>query len=268
MKASNPRSVRVIVPLLCGVALLPLAATTRAQIALVDNELTTASIFFSTSTALLLTTNLTVSPSANTLLVVVTFRNASNISEAPTTLNWTNATTTNTLTLIVQKASKATTGRASAIYYCYNPTSGFGYNISGKLSGQSGAGGGSSSSGALVAYIEGVDTNIAHRTVIELWNTWDWNNSNAWGWDFPWMAMAAARIGETQIAVDALMDDSPENQYDNRGVCNGWYLPGNGGLLYAVAMMAAGWDGSSGRAPGFSSAGSWTVKWEGLNTAP
>ena len=116
--------------------------------------------------------------------------------------------------------------------------------------------------------IEGVDTNIAHSTVLETWNAWDWNSSSAWGWDFPWMAMAAARTGEPEIAIDALMDNSPANQYDTRGVCNGWYLPGNGGLLYAVAMMAAGWDGSSGWAPGFPNDGSWTVKWEGLNKAP
>jgi hypothetical protein len=73
--------------------------------------------------------------------------------------------------------------------------------------------------------IEGGDTNIAHSTVLELWDTWDWNNSNDWGWDFPWMAMAAARTGETQIAVDALMDNSPENQYDNRGVCTAGICP-------------------------------------------
>jgi hypothetical protein len=41
------------------------------------------------------------------------------------------------------------------------------------------------------------------------------------------------------LPVDALMDNTSPNQYDTRGVCNGWYLPGNGGLLYAVAMMAA-----------------------------
>jgi hypothetical protein len=29
------------------------------------------------------------------------------------------------------------------------------------------------------------------------------------------------------------------------------YLPGNGGLLYATALMTAGWDGSTGNAPGF-----------------
>ncbi len=116
--------------------------------------------------------------------------------------------------------------------------------------------------------IEGVDTNIAHSTVLKVWTTWNWNN--CWGWDFPWIAMAAARTGETQIAVDALLKNSTRNDYDIRGVCNGWYLPGNGGLLYAVAMMAAGWDGAPAgkHAPGFPDDGNWVVRWEGLNKAP
>ena len=47
------------------------------------------------------------------------------------------------------------------------------------------------------------------------------------------------------------------------------YLPGNGGLLYAVAMMAAGWDGApDGTAPGFPADGSWTVRHEGLTRCP
>jgi hypothetical protein len=45
------------------------------------------------------------------------------------------------------------------------------------------------------------------------------------------------------------------------------YLPGNGGLLAAVAMMAAGWDGGPDTpAPGFPAAG-WTVRYEGLRRA-
>ena len=72
--------------------------------------------------------------------------------------------------------------------------------------------------------------------------TWDWNR--CWGWDFPWMAMAAARTGQPQIAVEALLKDTPRNSYSIEGINGGWYLPGNGGLLYAAAMMAAGWDGA------------------------
>jgi hypothetical protein len=114
---------------------------------------------------------------------------------------------------------------------------------------------------------EGVDPVIAHSTVLKVWSTWDWNNT--WCWDLPWMAMAAARTGEPQMAVEALLKNSTQNQFDQRGVNPGPYLPGNGGLLYAVAMMAAGWDnGPSGWAPGFPADGSWTVKWEGLKKAP
>ena len=37
--------------------------------------------------------------------------------------------------------------------------------------------------------------------------------------------------------------------------------------LMAVGLMAAGWDGSSGHAPGFPKDG-WTVRIEGLTPAP
>jgi len=119
--------------------------------------------------------------------------------------------------------------------------------------------------------IEGVDRDTAHRTLLKVWHTWEWKR--CWGWDFPWMAMAAARAGEPKLAVDALLKDaSTKNRYDERGVCLGGpcpYLPGNGGLLYAVAMMAAGWDGAPAKnAPGFPADGSWTVRWEGLKPAP
>jgi len=119
----------------------------------------------------------------------------------------------------------------------------------------------------MLPQIEGVDPATADRTVRKVWETWNWNR--CWGWDFPWMAMAAARIGQPQMAVDALLKESNQNRYPVDGINNGWYLPGNGGLLYAVAMMAAGWDGAPTRnAPGFPDDGSWVVKWEGLKAAP
>jgi hypothetical protein len=115
--------------------------------------------------------------------------------------------------------------------------------------------------------VVGVDSETARRTVAKVWTTWDWNR--CWGWDFPWMAMAAARTGQPRIAVNALLKDSSKNSYSIEGINGGWYLPGNGGLLYAVAMMAAGWDGAPNRnAPGFPADGTWTVHWEGLNPAP
>ncbi|MCR8667875.1 hypothetical protein NO995_09295 [Aestuariibaculum sp. M13] len=116
-----------------------------------------------------------------------------------------------------------------------------------------------------------MDYETAHRSLLKVWETWEWKR--CWGWDFPWTAMAAARLGEPKMAVDALLIDAgTKNYYDERGVCTGGpcpYLPGNGGLLYAVAMMAAGWDGAPDKhAPGFPDDGSWTVKWEGLHPAP
>ena len=46
------------------------------------------------------------------------------------------------------------------------------------------------------------------------------------------------------------------------------YLPGNGGLLAAVAMMCAGWDGNDLPTPGFPKNGAWDVRWENLSPLP
>jgi len=83
--------------------------------------------------------------------------------------------------------------------------------------------------------------------------------------------MTAAHLGETQIAVDALLMNTEKNRYLPNA--HNWqranlpcYLPGNGGLLYATAMMAGGWPGASRKhAPGFPDDGSWHVRAEGLN---
>ena len=42
------------------------------------------------------------------------------------------------------------------------------------------------------------------------------------------------------------------------------YLPGNGGILSAVALMCAGYEGNTIENPGFPKDGTWNVKWEGL----
>ncbi len=88
------------------------------------------------------------------------------------------------------------------------------------------------------------------------------------------IAMTAARLGEPNLAIDALLMDTPKNTY----LPNGHnyqteslpiYLPGNGGLLTAVAMMAAGWDGCPDEhAPGFPHNGQWTVKYQNLKKMP
>ena len=115
-----------------------------------------------------------------------------------------------------------------------------------------------------------VDLEVLGHTIDKVWKEWDMEST--WGWDFPWLAMAAARSGKPDMAVDALLMDSRKNRYNRCGINGGGpaatYFPGNGGLLYAVAMMAAGWDGAPElHAPGFPDDGTWNVKYEGLNRA-
>ncbi len=117
---------------------------------------------------------------------------------------------------------------------------------------------------------DGVDMDSLRRTIDKVRK--EWNMGSTWGWDFPWLAMASARVGRPKEAVDALMMPIGKNRYSVCGINKGGpaatYFPGNGGLLYAVAMMAAGWDGSPARhAPGFPDDGSWVVRHEGLMKA-
>jgi len=117
---------------------------------------------------------------------------------------------------------------------------------------------------------DGVDRETMQRTFDKVASNWDFNHT--WGWDFPMLAMCAARLGETDRAIDMLLHKSPGFQFDERGLATGGpfpYFPSNGALLYAVAMMAAGWDGAPHRnAPGFPSGSGWKVRWEGIGRAP
>jgi hypothetical protein len=118
-----------------------------------------------------------------------------------------------------------------------------------------------------------IDPATMRNTFDWVWQNWNWPNT--WGWDYPLAAMCAARIGEPARAVDALLLDTPKNFYRPNGHNHQRpgltvYLPGNGGLLTAVAMMAAGWDGApeGKHAPGFPDDGSWTVRYENLRPLP
>ena len=104
----------------------------------------------------------------------------------------------------------------------------------------------------------GVDLATMRHTFDWVWKNWNWPTT--WGWDYPAMAMTAAQLqGDPERAVDALLLDTPKNHYGLNGQVYQRpgltvYLPANGGLLYAVALMAAGWDrvAPAGRRAGFS----------------
>jgi hypothetical protein len=127
--------------------------------------------------------------------------------------------------------------------------------------------------GAL-SFVPGPEIEAAtmRNTLDWIWTNWNWPDT--WGWDYPLMAMTAARVGEPARAVDALLLDTPKNHYGANGHVYqrpglSIYLPANGGLLYAVALMAAGWDGApTNHAPGFPPDGRWQVQWENLSPAP
>jgi hypothetical protein len=112
--------------------------------------------------------------------------------------------------------------------------------------------------------------------------------------------MTAARLHEPETALKFLMFDAKNNQFGVSGMtprvhldehANSFvptadadakptgpdgpgytraaetYFPSNGGLLLAIGMMAGGWDGSSGDAPGFPKQG-WVVRAEGFRPLP
>ena len=116
-----------------------------------------------------------------------------------------------------------------------------------------------------------IDPQVMKHTQEWIWDNWNWDHT--WGWDYPMVAMNAARLGVSEEAVSALLMDKRTNTYlpnghnyqDGRLRC---YLPGNGGLLTAIAMMCAGWDGCTETNPGFPKNGLWDVHWEGLKAMP
>ncbi|KAH9485660.1 hypothetical protein JR316_0002570 [Psilocybe cubensis] len=115
---------------------------------------------------------------------------------------------------------------------------------------------------------QGLDINMAKATAEKVWASW--NATDFWGWDFPMLAMSAARNGNPDKAIDWLL--SPLFTFDDVGMPGGGvqvptpYFPGAGALLLAVAMMSAGWDGSTAHAPGFPEDG-WKVEYEGISKA-
>ena len=105
-----------------------------------------------------------------------------------------------------------------------------------------------------------VDEKILGNSLDTILKKWNWRTT--WGWDFPMLGMSAASIGREEQAIDFLLMDAPKNRY----LVNGHnyqdarlalYLPGNGGLLTAVAKMCV--------QDQFPHNGKWNVKWENLN---
>jgi hypothetical protein len=108
---------------------------------------------------------------------------------------------------------------------------------------------------------DGVNPETMRRSLQKVMDVWQWDR--CWGWDFPMAAMAAAKLNEPELAVRALMIESIKKKYLPNGHVYQRpnlpaYLPANGGLLGAVAMMVGGGV--------FPRDGKWSVKFEGFSS--
>jgi hypothetical protein len=110
-----------------------------------------------------------------------------------------------------------------------------------------------------------VDRKIMEHTLDRIMTDWNWET--IWGWDIPMAAMTATFLDRPLQAVDLLFMDSPGNVW----LANGHnyqhgelpvYLPGNGGLLSAVALLCT-YRNNEGQ-NGFPDNGKWDVKYENL----
>ncbi len=110
---------------------------------------------------------------------------------------------------------------------------------------------------------------VMKRTLEKILECWDY--PTLWGWDFAMMAMTAVRLNEPELAVKILLMDTPKNHYLPNGhnmqlTRNDLplYLPGNGSLLLAAAIMTAGYPGCIRKTPGFPEDGNWVVEYEDI----
>ncbi len=87
-----------------------------------------------------------------------------------------------------------------------------------------------------------ISPQTAETTLDTFLQTWDFES--LWGWDFAFLAMTASRLGNNTLAMNLLSIDTPKNYYAPNGHNSQKtrtdlpaYLPGNGGLLLAFAVI-------------------------------
>lgn len=118
-----------------------------------------------------------------------------------------------------------------------------------------------------------IDPQIFKNTLDIIYKKWDFKTM--WGWDFAMMAMTETRLGNPNRAIDILLMDTYKNKYYPNGhnyqlsrADLPVYLPGNGSLLLAAAMMIGGYKGAKEKMPGIPKDGMWQVTFENIFEMP
>lgn len=102
-----------------------------------------------------------------------------------------------------------------------------------------------------------------------------WDFTTMWGWDFCHDGHDGCAPGGSGSSCGYPAEGYAENSYVASG--NNYqrmrtdlplYLPGNGSLLLAAAMMAAGYEGCQEELPGFPKDGNWNVTFENISPFP
>lgn len=108
-----------------------------------------------------------------------------------------------------------------------------------------------------------MDERIVRNTIDKVMKCWDWDTT--WGWDYALLSMCAAKLGESELAVDVLLKETSRNTYSKNGHVYQYpglscYIDTNGALLLALGFLAAGCDSN----PGIHFPKDWNVKVEGI----
>ena len=113
-----------------------------------------------------------------------------------------------------------------------------------------------------------IDKTIMNNTLDAVIKHWAFD-TKIWGWDYPMLAMTAARLARPELAVQLLLMNSKNNQYLANGHCPqvgadlAVYLPANASLLTAVAIMLEK-NPQTGEYMGFPKNAAWNIRTEGF----
>ena len=117
-----------------------------------------------------------------------------------------------------------------------------------------------------------LNTTIMNSTLSYSIDGWDYLST--WGWDYPIFAFAQMRLKwSSESVVDMLLKNTSKNTYLQNGhnfqaKSLPVYLPGNGGLLAAVAMMAGGFADAQGNKVDVGFPIDWGARSEGFLVYP